>query len=141
MENCNMKRGFFFLRDCDYPAHQSCSSCGKSFCNEHLRLKPGISAPFCLDCLGKTMQQSIQGKDKGVSTRDNYDDYYYDTAWCYGYRSNYYSSGSYKPWYFGSVNADDSDFNDSDIRVFDAASESDDPDAEAFDPEANVFDS
>ncbi|OGK07755.1 MAG: hypothetical protein A2W80_06190 [Candidatus Riflebacteria bacterium GWC2_50_8] len=142
MENCNMKRGFFFLRDCDHPAHQSCASCGKAFCNEHLRIKPGASAPFCLDCLGKTMQQTNQNKDKKVSTRDDYyDDYYYDTAWCYGYRSNYYTSGSYKPWYFGTVDADGSEFNDQDIRVFEPSAEIEDPDAEAFDPDANVFDS
>ncbi|EKD81327.1 MAG: hypothetical protein ACD_39C01858G0001 [uncultured bacterium] len=143
MENCNMKRGFFFLRDCDYPAHQNCTSCGKAFCNEHLRIRPGVNEPVCLDCLGKTIQQQSQDKDKKLDTRDgSYDDYYYDTAWCYGYRSNYYTSGSYSPWYFGTAaKAESSGFNDSDFRVFEPSAEFDDQDAEAFDPEANVFDS
>ena len=141
MENCNMKRGFFFLRDCDHPAHQSCSSCQKSFCAEHLRIKPGVNEPVCLDCLGKAMQQQSQNPKKNNGRDSYYDDYYYDNAWCYGYRSNYYSSSRYAPWYLGSASQDDAQFNDHDVRVFESSTDIDDPDAEAFDPEANVFDS
>ncbi len=140
MENCNMKRGFFFLRDCDHPAHQSCCVCGKAFCNDHLRIKPGSNEPVCLDCLGKTMQQQSQDKTKAAG-RDRYnDDYYYDDVWCYGYRYNYYSS--YRPWYVGQTSdLQGSHFSENDIRVFEPSAEIDDMDAEAPDPEANVFDS
>ncbi|MBU1108548.1 MAG: hypothetical protein KKB51_17870 [Candidatus Riflebacteria bacterium] len=147
MENCNMKRGFFFLRDCDHPAHQSCSVCQASFCSEHLRIKPETNEPVCLDCLGRTMQQQQQQQQQNqtLNTRnrrnDYYDDYYYDNAWCYGYRSNYYSSSHYSPWYLGNSSRNNSQFNDQDMRVFDNSADINDPDAEAFDPEANVFDS
>jgi hypothetical protein len=124
MENCNMKRGFFFLRDCDHPAHQSCSVCGKAFCNDHLRIKPDSNEPICLDCLGKSMQQQPQEKTKG-SGRNRYND-----------------DSSYRPWYIGHrSDLDGSHFGENDIRVFESSAEIDDMDAEAPDPEANVFDS
>lgn len=138
MENCNMKRGFFFLRDCDHPAHQHCSVCGKAFCNDHLRIKPGTNEPVCLDCLGKIMQQENQEKTARTRSRNHYDDYYYDTAWCYGYRRNYYGA-HYSPWYMGDRH--DAQFDEHDVRSFEPAGENDDFEAEAPDPEANVFDS
>ncbi len=137
-----MKRGFFFLRDCDYPAHQHCGECSKAFCNDHLRIRPGSSTPVCLDCLGKKMQkQPLDNKE--IAKRDDYnEDYYYDSAWCYGYRSNYYATGHYSPWYFGNHHDNHgSQFTEHDIRVFEPSAEIDEMDAEAPDPDANVFDS
>lgn len=140
MENCNMKRGFFFLRDCDHPAHQNCTVCGKAFCDEHLRNKPDSNEPICLDCLGKSLQQQPQKNASRSHNQDYHDDYYYDSLWCYGYRNDYYDREHYSPWYFGQANSS-SQFNDHDVRVFESSSAFDNQDAEAFDSEANVFDS
>ncbi|HNX77824.1 MAG TPA: hypothetical protein PKM56_19250 [Candidatus Rifleibacterium sp.] len=128
MNNCSMKRGFFFLRPCDHPARNQCSQCGQSFCDEHLRIRPGAGLPVCLDCLGKKMQRP--GKT-------GTDDDSFEPAWSYGYRRNYYADG-YQPWYFGRQprrNANDG----YDVRAFD--NESEDGIDDGPDGEAGSFDS
>lgn len=129
MDNCNMKRGFFFLRECDHPAREECRVCGKAFCNEHLRIHPQQNAPVCLDCLGKQIQ--------GAKDKSCYKDQY--QTWGYGYRHNYYQQ-DYTPFYVGHRNSNDDFFDNYDVRSFDTSSEND-PDAEDFDAEANTFDS
>ncbi len=125
MENCSMKRGFFFLRPCDHPARRQCTICGKPFCEEHLRIRPGRNEPACLDCLGKELQKPNRGSD--------YEDDLFDPGWSYGYRRNFYSGSHYRPWYIGQANADTS-FDGHEVRVFDSESADDfddDPNAEA----------
>lgn len=128
-----MKRGFFFLRDCDFPAHDQCTICGKGFCHEHMRIQSGKNAPVCVDCLGKQMQQA---KDKS-----SYNDEYYDSTWCYGYRHSYYSSGSYLPWYLGNNHHNQAAFDGYDVRSFDSNPGDDGDSSDDLDAEANVFDS
>lgn len=128
-----MKRGFFFLRDCDYPAHDHCTACGKAFCHEHMRIQPGKNAPVCLDCLGRKLQ--------GAKDKSSFDDDYYDSTWCYGYRHYYYTSGNFSPWYTGHNNSVRASFDDYDVRSFDSSPD-DDGDGDAdFDGEAGTFDS
>lgn len=129
MTQCNMKRGFFFLRECDHPARAECTICGQSFCNEHLRINPETNAPACLDCLGKIIQKA--------KNKDNYHDHYH--TWGYGYRHDYYQN-DYQPFYSGNKSKDDHFFDDYDVRSFDNNSDND-QDAESFDAEANTFDS
>ncbi len=121
-----MKRGFFFLRPCDHPARQQCSMCGRSFCEEHLRIRPGSNAPACLDCLGRAQQKR--------SLTESGDDL--EPAWCYGYRQTYYADG-YQPWYFGRRPGNNNK-EDYDVRVFDSEVDDDldggpDGDADTFD--------
>lgn len=121
-----MKRGFFFLRPCDHPARQQCSMCGRPFCEEHLRIRPGSNAPACLDCLGRAQQKrSLTDGDNDL-----------EPAWCYGYRQTYYAGG-YQPWYFGRrpSNTENEGY---DVRVFDSEVEDDldggpDGDPDTFD--------
>ncbi|MDD3147642.1 MAG: hypothetical protein PHD82_10095 [Candidatus Riflebacteria bacterium] len=126
MENCSMKRGFFFLRPCDHPAHQQCSVCGRYFCAEHLRINPGKNEPVCLDCLGKEMQKP--------QNREKNDDEIYEPTWCYGYRHSYYSGCHYRPWYLGRRgSADNDNFDGHETRFFDSEVDDnfdDDPNAE-----------
>lgn len=130
MTNCNMKRGFFFLRDCDHPARETCCECGKAFCSEHLKIHPEKQAPVCLDCLGKQMQTA---KDQ---TR--YNSYNRGSLWCYGYRHNYYDDG-YHPFYSGRNHERDEFFDQYDVRSFDNGGN--EIDNEDFDAEASTFDS
>lgn len=126
-----MKRGFFFLRPCDHPAHQQCTICGGHFCAEHLRIRPGRNEPACLDCLGKEMQRPVN-KDR------DYDDDLYEPAWCYGYRHSYYAGNNYRPWLFGRHQGKN-DFDGHEVRVFDnEVDDSFDGDPNA---EASSFDS
>lgn len=126
-----MKRGFFFLRECDHPAHETCHICGKAFCHEHLRIQPGNNAPACLDCLGKQMQNA---RDK-----EKFKDHAQSPAWGYGYRHTYYDEG-YQPFYSGRRTSSDDFFTQHDVRSFESGNGGD-PDDENFDAEANTFDS
>lgn len=70
-----------------------------------------------------------------------YHDYYYDSAWCYGYRHQYYNDTNYSPWYDGHGFMD-SYYSSLDVRSFDNKDleESDDVPDEEYD-DGNVFDS
>lgn len=133
MDKCSMKTGFFFLRDCDFPAHEQCRICGQYFCNKHLRIQPGTNAPVCLDCLGKEMQQNKK--------QNRYDDDYYDVTWCYGYRHNYYRTTHYSPWYMGHADNPGQVLDDQDVRSFDSSPDDDNDAGDDFDAEASTFDS
>ncbi|GAB4272765.1 MAG: hypothetical protein Kow0029_11790 [Candidatus Rifleibacteriota bacterium] len=138
MTNCQMKKGFFFLRDCEKEATISCSVCGREFCPEHIRMLPGQNEPACLDCLGKRMQ--IANRKKSGRSDYDYDDYYYDSSWSYGYRHRYYLNNHYSPLYDGD------DFNDNyysevDVRSFDDREDDLAEIGNDYQAEANVFDS
>lgn len=132
-----MKKGFFYLRECDNQATTSCTICGREFCNEHMKIMPGKNQPACLDCLGKEMQKKKTRKDQS----DYDDDYYYEPTWCYGYRHSYYNNNRYSPLYDGD-DFSDSYYSELDVRSFDDKSE-DGKEllAEEFDDQANTFDS
>lgn len=138
MDNCSMKTGFFFLRDCDFPAREQCIVCGRHFCNKHLKIQRGSNAPICLDCLGKEMQEN---KNK-TSAGDKYDDDCYDSTWSYGYRHSYYRNSHYAPWYMGDNDNHAQIFDEHDVRSFDKSPDNDnDGSNDDFDSEASTFDS
>lgn len=139
MTKCQMKKGFFYLRECENEAVTECTVCGRQFCKDHMRMMPGKNQPACLDCLGKQLQKS-KALDK---RKDNdYDDYYYDPVWCYGYRHSYYRDHRYSPWYDGD-DFDNDYYSDLDVRSFDDKGEEGSGElmAEDYDDNANVFDS
>lgn len=139
MAKCQMKKGFFYLRECENQAVTTCTVCGREFCKEHMRMMPGKNEPACLDCLGKQIQTAKAAKSK---SRYDDDDYYYDSAWCYGYRHNYYHNTRYSPWYDGD-DINDNYYSDLDVRSFDDKGEEGSGElmAEDYDDNANVFDS
>ncbi len=138
MTKCQMKKGFFYLRECDKDAVATCTVCGRQFCSAHMRMMPGQNQPACLDCLGKQMQTAKAAQ----KNRDYDDDYYYDSVWCYGYRHRYYDNTRYSPWYDGD-DFEDSYYSDLDVRSFDdqVVDGSGEVLAEEYDDDANVFDS
>lgn len=101
MAGCQIKRGFFVLRDCAQPAIGECSSCGRAICRECRA--PTMSTTLCVDCYGR---------------QQNNDD---DMDWftghsIYGYRHGYYTSHAYAPVYFGGYH--DSYYDEYDVRSF-----------------------
>lgn len=141
MTNCQMKKGFFFLRECEKNATSTCSVCGREFCTEHMKMLPGKNQPACLDCLGKQLQTAKTKKLK--DSESDYDDHYYDSTWCYGYRHSYYRRTHYSPWYDSDNDFNDNYYSELDVRSFDDAEENalDSEVGDDFQAEANVFDS
>lgn len=139
MAKCQMKKGFFYLRECEKQSVSTCTVCGREFCQEHMKMLPGKNQPACLDCLGKEMQRA-----KSDKARNDYyeDDYYFDPVWSYGYRHSYYRNNRYSPWYDNS-SLDDDYYSEFDVRSFDDRAEAGENQllAEDYDDEANVFDS
>jgi hypothetical protein len=79
---CMAQRGFLTLRGCDHPGTATCSSCRRTFCNEHLSPLTGFTE--CLDCAARKSQNAALPDDYG---RD----------WLFRYRTSYYSSSYYDP--------------------------------------------
>ncbi len=140
MVKCQLKQGFFILRDCEEMAMVTCPVCKRKVCKKHSKIAKGSGTPTCLDCLGKKMQQR-----KRESIRDDeWDDYYYDSSWSYGYRSRYYSNCRYRPWYYGGSSFHDPYYNSYDVRSLD--NRNDDggelmDSGEDYQAEADIFDS
>lgn len=133
MPKCEVKTGFFILRDCENPTNHTCSICNKNVCARHMRGHPETGAPCCLDCVAEFGKTAEKEKEKA-------DDYYYGPVWCFGYRRRFYNDSDYQPMYSGSSDLSIDGFDESDIRSFDTADEGDDSPAEAFDDQS-VFDS
>jgi hypothetical protein len=72
--NCELKRGFFVMRECPVPATSHCGSCQRAICLLH-------TAPDLGTCVECARQDS---------------DEYYDDYWVYSYRDQYYQQG-YEP--------------------------------------------
>ena len=100
MNTCMARRGFLTLRDCGQPATQSCTTCQRAMCTEHLSSASGYQQ--CLDCFAKSEQSANVDVD--------------DPSYSYRYRVGYYSSG-YSPLYYGSYH--DTYYDDLDVRSFD----------------------
>jgi hypothetical protein len=130
-----MKKGFFFLRECDNRAVQECAVCQRRFCNEHLK-DMADGRTVCLDCLGRENRQL----ESNSGSRYSRGWIYYD-EWFYGYRGDFYGSEHYCPFYDG-TDFDDEYYSDLDVRCFDDEeeggdesdfSDSEDGDDSAFD--------
>lgn len=142
MDKCEMKEGFFILRDCKNPGTIVCPKCNRKVCSKHSKLLKGSDAPMCLDCIGKAMQSARKSKKSGWSN-DWDDDYYYSSGWGYGSRSLYYRQSRYSPWYAGSSFRNDRYYDNFDVRSFDNNEMVEDNtfDNDDFNAEADVFDS
>lgn len=99
---CQVKRGFFILRDCGEPAGHSCISCGRACCALHVRLG---ASPICLEC-----------EHKGAAPEASSAAMAEDDAWTYLFRDTYYRSSGYHPLYRGSLS--DPFYDAYDVRAF-----------------------
>jgi len=97
--NCEARKGFLTLSQCENPAATTCAHCARSLCPAHLA-PPHFT--MCLDCAA-TNQQDQTNQPQSENE--------YDDVWAHGYRSSYYSSTGYV--------AGDSYYDSQDTRSFD----------------------
>jgi hypothetical protein len=103
--SCQVKRGFFVLRDCGKTIQFYCSECGRGICEEH-RAK-GPSSTICVDC---------EARQPRFATDPDED--------IYTYRHQYYQRSDYQPLYGGRNY--DSYYDDYDVRSFEPEYDEDD---------------
>lgn len=82
--NCEGRKGFLTLADCENPGVTACANCGRMMCPAHLSAQTGFTT--CLDCAAANPQQQQQ-QEEGE----------YDETWATGYRNSYYSDTGYTP--------------------------------------------
>lgn len=97
MTGCDLKSGFFSLRDCDGAPAGACSECGRTACTRHLSPASGFTK--CLDCWARSSQQGPQEEGRPADAVG--EDAALDDQWTYGYRHRFYAAG-YHPLYTGS---------------------------------------
>ena len=79
--NCEGRKGFLTLANCENPAMTACSNCGRMMCTIHLAPQSGFT--MCHDCAATNPQYQQEGE--------------YDDTWAAGYRSSYYNDTGYEP--------------------------------------------
>jgi hypothetical protein len=79
--NCEGRKGFLTLANCENPATTACSNCGRMMCTMHLAPQSGFT--MCLDCAATNPQYQREGE--------------YDDTWAAGYRRSYYDDTGYQP--------------------------------------------
>ena len=98
---CKTKVGMLVLHDCDRPAVDNCTACGRPICKRHRVKRQG--EVLCAEC---------------AEARDRYreDDSVLDsrTTW-FAARRRYYSRYHYRPYYHGYHRY----YSDEDFRAFD----------------------
>lgn len=83
--NCEGRKGFLTLADCENPGVTACANCGRMMCPAHLSALSGFTT--CHDCAAANPQQQQQRQEDGE----------YDDTWAAGYRSSYYNDTGYAP--------------------------------------------
>ena len=81
--NCEGRKGFLTLADCENPAMTPCANCGRTMCTAHLAPQSGFTT--CLDCAATNPEYRNEGE--------------YDETWAAGYRRSYYDDTGYTPVY------------------------------------------
>jgi len=91
---CEIKRGFFVLRDCGQVASHVCHICSRAVCEEHTRLEGATLC--CLECLARDQEDSEESEA-------------YDWEWVYYYRQSYEADADTTP---------PPTYDDSDVQAF-----------------------
>lgn len=170
MSKCEIKTGFFVLKDCENAAVDTCSICGRAVCQEHKRFVPeNMRKPeavenlenqiCCMDCYADLLENMYNPKnDKKDAAQQNaipkyagvaavgshlYDD---DDSWVFSHRRSYYKTKHYKPHYHShssSSKASDEWFDKNEVRTFNQKTnpEEDGQLKDNFDNEGSAFDS
>lgn len=80
--NCEGRKGFLTLSNCENPGVTPCANCGRTMCPVHLSPRSGFTT--CLDCAAANPEtQQEEGE--------------YDETWAAGYRRSYYDDTDYTP--------------------------------------------
>ncbi len=107
MNVCTAPRGIFSLRPCGAESSDTCTSCGKALCQEHVLYRS--AQVFCSKCgaQGGTDDSSSEGNNArpgartgrtGTTGATGDDVPEWDRpGWSDRYRTNYYASSSYHP--------------------------------------------
>ena len=94
MSNCQCRRGFFTLRDCEQPATATCSKCGRAVCSHHFdRSPPG--GGLCVECAGIEEQE---GRLPPLQVRSGGS---FGGRAFYRRRDEFYRSHAHRPVYWG----------------------------------------
>ena len=80
--NCEGRKGFLTLADCENPGVTACANCARMMCPAHLSALSGFTT--CLDCAATDPQTQPQEGQ-------------YDETWATGYRNSYYHDTGYTP--------------------------------------------
>jgi len=80
---CQIKRGFFVLRDCGQVAPYICHVCSRAVCQEHARLEG--TTLRCLECLARDHDTTAEEPET------------YDWEWVYAYRQAYEADANVTP--------------------------------------------
>lgn len=119
MSQCAVKRGIITLRDCGADATDTCTSCSRGICREHMKIRHG--SVLCVECYAREEESSQQENTKAVkqqpSRQQEVDNDWNDPSWAYGYRHHYYTTSFYNPFYTSSYY--DSYYDTYDVRSFD----------------------
>jgi hypothetical protein len=81
--NCEGRKGFLTLANCENPGVTACANCARMMCPVHLAPQSGFTT--CLDCAATNPQMQREGE--------------YDETWAAGYRRSYYDDTGYEPVY------------------------------------------
>lgn len=80
--NCEGRKGFLTLSNCENPGVTACASCARMMCPAHLSARSGFTT--CLDCAAASLQNQ---QERGE----------HDETWAAGYRRSYYDDTGYSP--------------------------------------------
>ncbi len=169
MSKCEIKTGFFVLKDCENAAVDTCSICGRAVCQEHKRFVPeNMRKPeavenlenqvCCMDCYADLLENMNKlQNDKNANQRNSTAKiagaaagapylYYDDDSWMFSHRRSYYKTSHYRPHYHShSSNSKASDewFDKNEVRTFSQKTnpEEDGQLRDNFDNEGSAFDS
>ncbi len=103
MNKCQLKKGFFVLRDCTNRADNPCSVCGRIVCPDHYQLVNGQIV--CHDCHSGKKNKKTKKTPESAVWKDNeaapylYRSYYYNSyhpIYTGGYYDNYYDNYDYQ---------------------------------------------
>lgn len=126
MSLCAVKRGIITLRDCGQEAGDTCTTCARPVCREHMKVSAG--SVLCVECYARREEEALKQSTKqskgggkaptpaNTRTRQDAGDEWEDPVWPYTYRHSYYMTSHYTPFYTGSYY--DSYYNDYDVRSF-----------------------
>lgn len=103
---CPIKRGFFTLRGCGEMPANTCQSCFRNVCAQHITAT--AAGNQCVECAAKTSKQTDAAQPE---------DSWYNRNTAYSYRDRYYTSTGYYP-YYGTY------YTDQDYRSFDSQNQS-----------------
>ena len=122
MGQCAVKRGIITLRDCGAEATDTCVSCSRGVCREHMKIRGGEI--LCVECHARQEEAMVaesakrsEGKQAPAPKSEREGDVWDDPSWAYTYRHHYYTTSSYSPFYTSSYY--DSYYDTYDVRSFD----------------------